>query len=298
MNWFQLDIKKLLIIAAVLILPLFTINLQKPGESLWVFRPFSAAFGGIQNIFISFSTSVRETAGIYLNLVNIKKNNRILTAKMQELESKLLLFQELQQENKRLNSLMDFKQKTQYELVSAKIIGLDLLGERFTVRINRGEKNQLAKGMAVITPEGVVGYILKVHKKSSIILLITDRYAVVDSIVQNSRARGIAEGNGPNSVRLKYLQRADEVNEGDLIVTSGLDNIFPKGFPVGHVKSVSKNKSDITQYVEVTPTINPSRLEEVFVVKKIPIEKIPGDIKPQPTEGENSNEKQAAKSNE
>ena len=89
---------------------------------------------------------------------------------------------------------------------------------------------------------------------------------MIDSIVHRSRAQGITEGASNSACRLRYLERADDVRVGDLVVTSGLDNIFPKGFPVGLVTQVRKSKYGISQDVEVNPVVQTSQLEEVFII--------------------------------
>ena len=120
--------------------------------------------------------------------------------------------------------------------------------------------------MAALTIGGVVGYTFRVQNESSQILLLTDRYAVIDAIVQRSRARGLIEGLGRTDTRLRYLKRSDDVKVGDLVVTSGLSNLFPKGFPIGTVTSIDKSRYGMTQEVEVRPAIDPLNLEELFVV--------------------------------
>ena len=152
------------------------------------------------------------------------------------------------------------------ELLAAKVVGRDLLADHHSITINRGSQHGIEKNMAAITTGGVVGYVFRVEPFTSQILLLVDRYAVIDSIVQRSRARGLVEGRGPEACRLRYLNRSDDVKVGDLVVTSGLDNIFPKGFPVGLVTSVSKSRYGMTQEVDLKPAINASILEEIFVV--------------------------------
>jgi rod shape-determining protein MreC len=112
-----------------------------------------------------------------------------------------------------------------------------------------------------------VGYILEPEVFTSKILLLTDRYAAIYAIVQRSRARGIIEGKDGDITSLKYLKREDDIVEGDLVVTSGLDNIFPKGFPIGRVKKATKAQFGMTQDVSVEPIVNPFSLEEVFIIK-------------------------------
>jgi DNA-binding CsgD family transcriptional regulator len=97
-------------------------------------------------------------------------------------------------------------------------------------------------------------------------MLITDRYAVVDGIVQRTRAHGIVEGKSQSSCALKYVERTEDVKEGDLVVTGGLDNIFPKGFPVAIVESVERKTFSVSLKVDLRPVVDPYKVEEVFII--------------------------------
>ncbi len=265
----NLNFKKIFIALLIILLPLFSINLQGPNESPWFLRPFSALAGYAQESFLDFTANVRDSTTRYVDLIKIKSLNRELKTENEFLKAKLLQFNEVKLENKRLNDLLQFQQRQDMEIISAQITALDLFGEHFSIRINRGSDQGISKGMAVISAEGAVGYVLNVHKDSSTVLLLTDRYSVIDTIVQNSRARGIVEGLNSDTCILKYLQRTDDVKIGDIVVTSGLDNIFPKGYPVGKVTKIVKKKSDVSQYVEIQPIVDVSKLEEVYIVKKV-----------------------------
>jgi rod shape-determining protein MreC len=120
--------------------------------------------------------------------------------------------------------------------------------------------------MAVISPAGVVGQVLKIAPDYATVLLITDYNSAVDCIVERSRAKAIVEGKGENQCHLKYLLRSEEVAVGDIVVTSGLGGNFPKGLMVGEVKKVDKKGHGVFQYAELMPSVDMTRLEEVFVV--------------------------------
>jgi rod shape-determining protein MreC len=201
-----------------------------------------------------------------LNLIDIKTQNRALSTEIGQLKAQLSQMTELSLENERLNKLLDFRQRNKMDLLAAKIIGRDLFPDYQTVTINRGEKHGVKKNMATITISGVVGYTIHVEPFTSKILLLTDRYAVLDAIVQRSRARGIVQGRHKETCSLDYLKRNDDVQNGDMVVTSGLDNIFPKGFPVGTVTKIEKDEYGLGQKIELQPVVNASNLEEVFVV--------------------------------
>lgn len=203
---------------------------------------------------------------MYLDLINIKKQSESLHSTNNELQSRLEKMNELLLENDRLRDLLNFKQQTKMAMTSAQVIGRDLVIDHNTITINKGTSDGIKPGQAVITTGGVLGYIFKPEPFTSHVMLITDRYAVVDGIVQRTRAHGIVEGKSQNGCALKYVERTEDVKEGDLVVTGGLDNIFPKGFPVAIVESVERKTFSVSLKVELRPVVDPYKVEEVFVV--------------------------------
>jgi len=146
------------------------------------------------------------------------------------------------------------------------VIGRDLAPDHNTIIINKGTRNGLKSGQAVITVQGVLGYVYRPEAFTANIMLITDSYSVVDGVVQRTRAHGIVEGKSPNLIQLKYVEKTEDVKKGDLVVTGGLDNIFPKGFPVAVVENVERKNFSVSLKVELKPVVDPYKVEEVFVV--------------------------------
>lgn len=268
MGFFPFDLKKVAIFAVLIAVPLLAINIKrKEGHLRFFLKPFFSVAGFAQEGAIDFSQGIRSTVDLYINLVNIKKDNRVYKKKIEELQANLSQFQEVKGENERLAQLLDFKKSSPHQLVAARVIGHDLLGQHSSLYIDKGSDDGITPGQAVITPLGVVGSVLTVDKKFAQILTLTDRYSDIDSVVERSRARGVIEGASP-LCRLKYLQRTDDVQVGDNIVTTGLDRIFPKGFPIGKVIRVEKKDYGITQDVQVEPLVSSFDVEFVFVVAK------------------------------
>lgn len=267
---FPIDFRKVLLIIFVIALPLISINIQRnPGEDPWYLKPVTAVTNVIQLGFSKLVFVVKDTTGQYLNLVDIKKENRLLKEKLSYMESQWVVLEEIKKENDRILGLLEFKAREPMDLVAAKVISFDLNSQYATVKINRGSQDKIQRGLAVVTPVGVVGTILEVGEHVSSVLVLTDRYSVIDATVSRSRARGVVEGKTQTTAQLKYLQRTDDVVVGDLIVTSGLDSILPQGFPIGRVFSVEKKPYGVTQSVELEPMIDASQLEEVFVVLRV-----------------------------
>jgi rod shape-determining protein MreC len=162
-------------------------------------------------------------------------------------------------------------------MIGAEVIGQDPSSWFKSVTIDKGERDGVKKGMAVISPAGVIGQVLKTAPHYTTVLLITDYNSAVDSIVQRTRAKAIVEGKGENRCQLKYLLRTEEVAVGDVVVTSGLAGNFPKGLMVGEIKKVDKKGHGVFQYAELAPSVDLAKLEEVFVI----MEPIPAPVHPQ-----------------
>ncbi|MFN3454628.1 MAG: rod shape-determining protein MreC [Pseudobdellovibrio sp.] len=248
-------------------LPLISINMeQKKVQDMWFAQPLSFVADSFQSFFSSISLGVRGTTAEYVNLINIKKENARLKHEMDEIKTRLQLFTNTQNEVERLRNVLDFKQNTKMQLIPAQVIGRDLLADHKTITINKGTNHGLKHLQAVLTVSGAVGYIFKPNANTSHVMLITDRYSVVDALIQKTRAHGIIEGTGKDSGILQYIDRTEDVQVGDLIVTGGLDNVFPKGFPLAVVANVARKTKSASLIVEVKPVIESNKIEEVFIV--------------------------------
>ena len=117
-----------------------------------------------------------------------------------------------------------------------------------------------------MTARGIVGKILEAQKTTAKVLLLIDRNSALDILVQRSRAKGIIEGRTEERCELRFVAKNEDLQNGDIIVTSGLDEIIPKGIVVGAVVNVVKNSPGFFQLVEIKPAVDFSKLEEVFVV--------------------------------
>lgn len=268
MNFFNFDLKKWLLFALVISLPLISINIEQRRDrtGLWYTNPLSYMGSFTQDLFFMFSTGVVETTQMYLNLINVKKENIGLHNENNEIKTLLTRFRELELENQRLRQLVDFRSQTKMNLVAAKVVGRDLVTDHKTVTINKGVSNGLKSGMAVMTVKGVLGYVFKPDAFTSHVMLITDRYAVVDAIIQRSRAHGIVEGRNQSNLQLQYVDRTEDVQPGDMVVTGGLDNIFPKGFPIAIVDTVERKTKSVSLKIDLKPVVDPNTAEEVYVV--------------------------------
>lgn len=273
MNFLNFNFRKAFIFLLVISLPLISINMeQKRVENNWFTEPFTFMAQSIQSLFSQLSLGVKSTTAEYVNLLNIKAQNAQLHKENSELKARLNQFTENQIELEKLKTLLDFEKNTKMDLVPAQVVGRDLVPDHNTITINKGSKHGLKAGQAVLTVSGAVGYVFKPQYFTSHVMLITDRYSVVDALIQKTRAHGIVEGKSKESCVLQYVERTEDVKPGDLIVTGGLDNIFPKGFPLGVVASVERKTKNASLSIELKPVVDAGKIEEVFIVKHAALE--------------------------
>jgi len=210
--------------------------------------------------------SIRGVFQGYIFLIRLQKENGMLKQRVDELQKENHQMKEMALANERLQKLLQFREKNSPAMVAAEVIGQDPSSWFKSVTVDKGEKDGVRKGMAVISSEGVIGQILKTASHYSTVLLITDYSSAIDSIIQRTRAKAIVEGRGENRCLLKYLLRTEEVNVGDIVVTSGLSGNFPKGLMVGEVRKVDKKGHGVFQYAELIPSVDLTRLEEILII--------------------------------
>ena len=202
----------------------------------------------------------------YFDLVNVSKENDQLQKRLEETAAKNNALKEMELSNERMRELLGFQASLQRQVAAAEVVGRDPSAWFKTVIINKGKKNGVAKGMPVVTPAGVVGLIMEASGHFSKVLLVIDQNSAVDALVQSTRARGIIKGEPSGGLTFEYSLRRLDINKGDTVISSGLDNVYPKGLRIGYVQQVKKPDAGIFQEVFVTPYVNFEKLEEVLVI--------------------------------
>lgn len=202
----------------------------------------------------------------YLYLIHLEEENRLLREIIEEMKQERIQLLEFRGENSRLRSLLGFRQDFQKPLLPAEVIAKDLTGWFQTAVIDRGTRDGIAEGMAVVSVQGIVGQIMESSRSFSRVLLITDPNSSVAALIQRSRARGIVVGNGHQLCRLRYVHRSEDVEPGDMVLTSGLDGVYPKGALIGTVLEAQTKDPELFQRVGLQPSVDFRRLEEVMVL--------------------------------
>ncbi len=203
----------------------------------------------------------------YIWLKNLRVENESLKRENAELESKVTAYQEAYVENQRLRRLLDFKTSISAETIPAQVIMHDLTGWFQTLMVDKGFNDGIAPDMPVVNDEGLIGRVLDVSDRHCRVLLVTDQGSAIDAVVQRNRVRGILCGKDANGCLLKYIRGNLDIREGDLVITSGKDGVYPKGLRLGVIQAAYKDPVDLFQKIEVKPLVRLSALEEVLIIK-------------------------------
>lgn len=229
--------------------------------ALAITSPFQSAI----NWFLDFSVNTYQN---YILLWKTHQENSALIEENSKLVNTILNLRELEQENIRLRNILQFKENYKMSTVVARVIAKDVSSEFRAIRINRGSADGLEPNMAVLNVEGVIGKVFRVTDHTADVVTILDPMSAVDAYILRSRARGIVEGLTDSLCQLKFALRVDDIQPGDILLSSGLGANFPKAIPVGTVIKVTRKSFGVTQKVEVKPSVDFSKLEEVIVVTK------------------------------
>jgi rod shape-determining protein MreC len=224
------------------------------------------ALAPFQVVFSWLGRSVGRAWTGYVGLVDARRDNQRLQERVAGLESELLRLGELERENGRLTELLSLRARLEGPVYGARVIARDPGPLAMTLTIDRGERDHVRRGMAVLAPAGVVGQVAEASHTAARVVLLTDHNSGIDAIVQRSRARGIVQGGNDGSCQMNYLSRDADVAVGDQVITSGLDSVFPKGIVIGEVVEVGRRHRGLLQAAVVRPSVALDRLEEVLVV--------------------------------
>ncbi len=202
----------------------------------------------------------------YFYLRGVRQQNRELQQQIQQLQLEQVRLGQDAQQARRLQSLLGFKEQFISQTVAAQVIGSSGSEQSRIVYLDKGTAAGVRRDMAVITANGVVGKVLSVWDSSAQVLLLNDQSSGVGAILEQSRLQGVLKGKASGELVLDKVMSDEEVRTGDKVLTSGGDQIFPKGLVVGTVAKVSKGAEFLQ--ISVKPAAALSHLEEVLVITK------------------------------
>ena len=228
-------------------------------------------FAEVQRGTSSIVSVISDIWSGYVGLRQVRADNEVLRKRLAETEVALQQQRALADRSHLLENLLELRDRTTLKTTGAEIIAAGATPDFRTVTIDKGTREGLAADMAVIAPAGVVGRVVVPSASAAKVQLLVDRNAAAGAVIERreSRAQGVVVGTGEGLLRMEYVSEIADIVVGDVVVTSGIDGIYPKGFVIGRVESVEKTGSTF-KTILVKPAVDFSSLEEVLVVLSTP----------------------------
>ena len=264
--------RDIVIVVLLLAVPFFFLraSIRKPENMSWLDRAAMRVAAPLQYVSAALARGISSLVSDYVYLVDVKADNDRLSFENARLRSRLREVEADEAENRRLRRLLGLRETIPNETVSAVVVAKDTT-EFFRVAhvVLDSPGVTVRNNMPVISLDGTVGTVLRVAAEKVDVQLTVDAGFGVDVVVERTGARGFVRGTGNRkryAVKVEYVQRTDEVEVGDVLLTSGVGCRFPKGVPVARVTRATKRKFGIYQEVEAEPTVDFSRIEDVLIV--------------------------------
>ncbi|HEY1418856.1 MAG TPA: rod shape-determining protein MreC, partial [Myxococcaceae bacterium] len=212
----------------------------------------------------------------YVSLRSVRRENAGLLQENTKFRADVVGLAEARAENERLRRLVHYDEVSPGPKVIARVLGINPDPNRLTLRIDRGEGDGVRRGQAVVTADGVVGQVLRATASAADVLVVFDPNSRLGGRVQRTRSRvGVSGAGDEQALKLEYLLRTEDLEEGDLVVTSGTDGVYPPGLVVGRVTGVQRQTSGMFLNAGILPAVNFGKVEEVLVLAPQPVASFP-----------------------
>lgn len=228
----------------------------------------SVAIGGIRGAVIGALAMLQRPVAYVTDVATVMKENQQLKERNAALLIRNSRLAEAYLENQRLRSLLEFDLYNEYDCTPAKVLGRQGLESVRSITIDVGSEEGIQKYMPIIAADGLVGITLVVNKRSSIGQILQDRNFRVGARIQRNRVEGIVKWAGDDRCILTEVHRRADVKVGDVVITSNTSALFLPGIKIGVVVEIDKQKSSLFQNVFLKPSVDFSKLEEVFIVRE------------------------------
>ena len=201
----------------------------------------------------------------YIGLRHVKAENDALKRDLAAAQVAVQEQRALADRTRGLENLLGLRQQVKLNTVAAEIIGAAAAPDFRTLTIDKGTRDGVRADMSVIAPAGVVGRLVVPSLRSAKVQLLIDRNAAAGAIIERTRAQGVVVGGGDDRLRMEYVSEVFDIVVGDVVVTSGIDGIYPKGFVIGQVESIER-AGGAYKRITIKPAVDFRSLEEVLVV--------------------------------
>jgi rod shape-determining protein MreC len=260
--------RQLLLVSGLLLYPLvaFLVTGRRGRDPNFIDRAVIAMTSPVQQALNWALDGVVGGVRGYADLRGVRQENDALRLENMQLRAAVQALGEARAENERLRQLLSYTEKVPGAEIPARVVGVNPVAKLLSVRISSGENQGVSQGMSVVTPDGIVGQVIRTTGGYADVALVTDPQSRVGIRVQRSRARGTAAGSGRGPLKLENMLRTEDVEDGDLIITSGTDGVYPPGLVVGRVANLEKKEHGMFQAADILPAVDTTKLEEVLVV--------------------------------
>ena len=227
------------------------------------------SFSEVQRATMSLIDGARGMWSGYVALRQVQEENAALRQELQTLQVRFQQEHAEAQRTDNLRQLLELRERAHLDTVAAEVIAGPANPDFRTVTIDKGSSDGLATDMAVISPAGVVGRLILPSRRASKVQLLIDSNAAAGALIERTRVQGVVMGVGDGTLKMHYVPGTADVKTGDLVVTSGIDGIYPKGFVIGTVDHADRGLGAYSE-ITVRPAADFARLEEVLIVKTPP----------------------------
>jgi len=252
------------IVALYLVFQVFVFKADK--QSRFHEKIIVALVGPFQSGAKSILDGISRVGSSYVFLTHQKKELERLNKELSKWRQDKILAKETSLENQRLKKMLSIQVSLPFKRVIAKRIASGSSRFEQSIRIQKGERHGIREGLPVLNADGILGQVIKVYWDHSDVLLITDPTSSIDVIVQRSRDNAILKGTSKNRLSFEYLDKSADLLVDDVVIASGLDGIYPKGFPVGRVDAIGQKNMSLFLKASVRPYVAFGEIEEVVVL--------------------------------
>ncbi len=265
MNFRKVSVLIIIILASFVIIFL-QITPFKKGEENFAERFADNIFAPVQVFFTGVGKRISSTWHSIVHIANLEREVKKLQAELYALKEERELYERTQQENKQLRKLLGISRKEKGKVIAAEVIARDPDNWFHSIKVNKGYKNGVKKGMAVLSSEGVVGKVIDASKYTAKVRLIFDQRSSIPAQILPTGELGVVYGEGKNTCVMKYIDAKAPVEVGQQVVTSKLSRIFPPGKSIGTVSKIYGRERFLYQSVQIKPSVQFSNLEYVLLV--------------------------------
>lgn len=262
-----MKIRRFLILVSVLLVCLMLLTLQTRGYGARAADAMAFVTTPIQTAIAAVPRAALGVWGVYVDWKGVRAENRRLREEIRRLRVEALWVTEATEENRRLRHLLELRNRLPVATLTGEVIAREWGGWVRSLTVNRGRADDIKRLTAVISPDGLVGRIVDVRPGASIVQVLTDPSSTVGAHSVRTRTPGIIEGEPRGTIRFKYMARDGAgLAVDDIIVTSGLGGIFPRGVPIGRVSAIDDRGSALFHYALIAPIVDFARVDEVLLV--------------------------------